>query len=156
MPSKCYYYAYIRYPLQSPDRGKSQSSSTSLFGRLGSLRKMKKQVDDDRYQGYVVQYCGYQPVSRPDGLEMVKEVVQQLAIPKMSSATAAPAHLVEFDISPSGINLTDPQRKFFGRKHFSSKTITYVLRIRYVCKKCYCFLINITVIHINFACKILC
>ena len=117
---------------------------------------MKKQVDDDRYQGYVVQYCGYQPVSRPDGLEMVKEVVQQLAIPKMSSATAAPAHLVEFDISPSGINLTDPQRKFFGRKHFSSKTITYVLRIRYVHKKCYCFLINITIIHINFVCKILC
>ena len=121
--------------LQSPDRGKAQSSSTSLFGRLGSLRKIKKPVDDDRCQGFVVQYCGYQPVSRPDGLEMVKEAVQQLAVPKMTSSTAAPAHLVEFDISPSGVNLTDPQKKFFGRKHFSSKTITYVLRIRYVCKK---------------------
>lgn len=68
---------------------------------------------------------------------MVKEAVQQLAVPKMTSSSAAPAHLVEFDISPSGIHLTDPQKKFFGRKHFSSKTITYVLRIRCVYKE-YC------------------
>lgn len=90
---------------------------------------MKKQVDEERF---VVQYCGYLPVARPDGLEMVKDAVQQLAVPKMTSSSAAPAHLVEFDISSSGISLTDPQKKFFGRKHFSSKIITYVLRIRYV------------------------
>lgn len=118
-------------PLQSPDRGRIQSSSSSLFGRLGSLRKVKKQMDDERSQGFVVQYCGHQTVPRQDGLEMVKEVIQQLAVPKLSSSTASPAHLVEFDVSPSGISLTDPQKKFFGRKHFSTKSITYVLRIRY-------------------------
>ena len=117
---------------QSPDRGKLQSSSSSLFGRLGSLRKIKKSVDEEKSQGFVVQYCGYQAVPRQDGLDMVREVVQQLAVTKASSSPASPAHLVEFDISPSGLSLTDPQKKFFGRKHFATKSITYVLRIRYV------------------------
>lgn len=123
--------------LQSPDKGKSQSSSTSsasLFGRLGSLRKVKKSPDDEKSQGFVVQYLGCQMVARPDGLECVKEAVQQLAVPKVSSSSASPVHLVEFDVSPSGINLTDPQKKFFGRKHFPVKSITYVLRIRWVPK----------------------
>ena len=94
---------------------------------------MKKSVDEEKSQGFVVQYCGYQAVPRQDGLDMVREVVQQLAVTKLSSGSGSPAHLVEFDISPSGLSLTDPQKKFFGRKHFSSKGITYVLRIRYAC-----------------------
>ena len=124
------YYFPMTSLLQSPDRGKSHGSSSSLFGRLGSLRKIKKPVDDERCQGFVVQYCGHQVVSRQDGLEMVREVVQQQAVPKLSSSSASPAHLMEFDISPSGISLTDPLKKFFGRKQFPSRSITYVLRIR--------------------------
>ena len=55
--------------------------------------------------------------------------LQQLSIPKSAMATT-PANLVEFEVSPSGLSMVDPQRRLFSRKNFSVKHITYVVRIR--------------------------
>lgn len=108
-----------------PERVRSKSTN-SLFGRLGSFKKTK--TEDPKCHSFVVQYLGSVPVAKSEGLETVKGPVQQLSNPKKS--TSAPPHLVEFEVSPGGMAVTDHQRRLFARKTFSVKNITYVVRIR--------------------------
>ena len=57
--------------------------------------------------------------------------LQQLSVSK-SSSSATPTNLVNFEVSVSGLSMTDPQKRLFSRKNFSVKHITYVVRIRCV------------------------
>lgn len=56
------------------DASQSKSSS-SLFGRLGSLKKTKK-ISLAETKSFVVQYLGHQCINRVDGLDTVRPVVQ--------------------------------------------------------------------------------
>ena len=55
---------------------KKERKASSLFGRLGSFKKVKKSPDDEKLQSFVVQYLGSRIVAKPDGLETVREPVQ--------------------------------------------------------------------------------
>lgn len=74
----------------------------------------------------MVFYLGSLPVSKAEGLETVKDPVQQLSVAKGSS------QLVEFEVTGSGLTITDQQKRMFTRKSFTVKNITYVVRIRYM------------------------
>ena len=58
--------------------GGDRKSSGSLFGRLGSLKKTKKAPLVET-KTFLVQYLGYQSVSKVDGLDTVRPVVQVCA-----------------------------------------------------------------------------
>ena len=60
---------------------------------------------------------------------LLYSLLQQLSIPKSAVGTT-PAHLVDFEVSPAGLGMTDPSKRVFSRKNFSVKHITYVVRIR--------------------------
>jgi amyloid beta (A4) precursor protein-binding family B protein 2 (Fe65-like) len=107
------------------DRLRSKSTS-SILGRLGSFKKSRREDDS---KTFTVQYLGCQQVSKSEGLEVVKGPIQQLSIPK-SLVGASPPNLVEFEVSASGLSMTDPQKRLFSKKNFSIKHITYVVRIR--------------------------
>ncbi len=81
-------------------------------------------LQDSKSSNFVVFYLGSLPVSKAEGLETVKEPVQQLSVAKGT------AHLVEFEVTSTGMSITDPQRRMFSRKTFAVKNITYVVRIR--------------------------
>lgn len=106
-------------------------SSPTLLERLGSLRKSKKALveDESKLQSFVVQYLGCQGVSRTEGLDAVRVPLQQMAQPKNPSYSSNP-FLVDFDVTPEGIFMTDPQKKVLNRKCFPVKNITYIVRIR--------------------------
>ncbi len=74
----------------------------------------------------MVHYLGSLPVAKAEGLETVKEPVQQLSVAKGSS------HLVEFEVTATGMSIIDHQKRMFARKTFAVKNITYVVRIRCV------------------------
>lgn len=108
-----------------------QSRKLSFFERIGSFknRGRKSLVEEEpRLHSYVVQYLGSLPVPKSEGLEVVREPVQKLSLPKTNSSSAA--HLVEFEVTRSGLTLVDPHKKLHGRKHFSVKNITYIVRMR--------------------------
>jgi amyloid beta (A4) precursor protein-binding family B protein 2 (Fe65-like) len=107
------------------ERLRSKSTS-SILGRLGSFKKNRK---EEEAKVFTVQYLGCQQVTRSEGLEVVKGPIQQLSVPK-AAVGSAPANLVEFEVSPTGLGVSDPQRRLFSRKNFSVKHITYVVRIR--------------------------
>ena len=102
-----------------------------MFERLGSLRRTKKPLveDESKLQSFVVQYLGCQGVSKSEGLDAVRIPLQQMAQPTNPSYAAHP-FLVDFDVTPEGIFLTDPQKKVFNKKSFPVKNITYIVRIR--------------------------
>lgn len=108
------------------DRVRSKSTS-SILGRLGSFKKNRK---DEDCKVFHVQYLGSQQVSKSEGLEVVKVPIQQLSPPRSSIPNSPPINLVEFEISQSGLSMTDPQKRLFSKKNFSTKYITYVVRIR--------------------------
>lgn len=55
--------------------GGDRKSTGSLFGRLGSLKKTKKAPLQET-KTFLVQYLGSQAVSKVDGLDTVRPVVQ--------------------------------------------------------------------------------
>ena len=57
--------------------------------------------------------------------------LQQLAILNSSPTHSTIPHLVEFEVSFSGISITDPQKRLFSKKNFNVKNITYVVRIKW-------------------------
>jgi len=113
---------------EKQERGRSKSN-ISLLDKLGSFRKTKKE-EDTKSQSFVVQYLGSRLVSKKEGVETVKEPVQQLAILQSGPTHSTIPHLVEFEVSSLGLSITDPQKKLFSRKNFNVKNITYVVRIR--------------------------
>lgn len=117
----------------SPEKPRQRASTSGLLGKLGSrlARKAASPEGDGagKAQSFVVQYLGSQQVARPDGVDTVKEPLQQLAVPK-HSVSSAPPHLVMFDVASAGLTLTDPQKKLFTRKTFAVRNITYVVKIR--------------------------
>lgn len=112
----------------SPTKAKS---SPNLFERLGSLRKTKKLLveDDSTLQSFVVQYLGCQGVSKAEGLDAVRVPLQQMAQSKTPPHSTTP-FIVDLDVTPAGIFITDPQKKVFNRKSFPVKNITYAVRVR--------------------------
>ena len=62
-------------PSLSQSGGGDRRSSGSLFGRLGSLKKTKKAPLVDSKM-YMVHYLGHKSVSKVDGLDTVRPVVQ--------------------------------------------------------------------------------
>ena len=53
----------------------SSRSSSSLFGKFGSLKKSKRFSLEDA-KTFVVQYLGHRGVNQVDGLDTVRPVVQ--------------------------------------------------------------------------------
>ena len=115
-------------PDQKPSPPLKAKSTPNLLERLGSLRKPKKSLVEDE-SSFVVQYLGCQGVTKTEGLDAVRVPLQQMAQPKTPTLSSTP-FLVDFDVTPGGIFITDPQKKVFNRKSFPIKTITYIVRIR--------------------------
>ena len=134
----------------------SKSSSSLLGKKFGSLKKSKRTSVHVVQKSFMVQYLGHQNVGKVDGLDTVRPVVQashSLQISchihvtcHMSHVTCAVfqelamnpkppcPHVVDFDISSAGLSFQDPQAKQnSAKKDFPVKSITYVVKIRYVC-----------------------
>ena len=93
-------------------------------------------AEREKCQVFVVQYLGCQEVSKCEGLDVVLEVIKQLALPIAKAASVSSLHLIDFEVSQSGISLIDHQRESFSKKLFPVKDVTYVVRIKLVCMSC--------------------
>ena len=104
-------------------------SSSSLLGKFGSLKKSKRHSVAADTKSFVVDYLGQQVVSKVDGLDTVRPVVQDLAAhPKPNCP-----YQVHFDVSSAGLAIREQQGGggASSRREFPVKTITYVVKIRY-------------------------
>lgn len=139
-------------PTASRELSHSKSSSSLLGKRFGSLKKSKR-TSVVQVKSFMVQYLGHQSVGKVDGLDTVRPVVQashssqtpsshmshmsrhMCAVPQELAMNPKPPcpHVVEFDISSAGLSFQDSQNKpNSAKKDFPVKSITYVVKIRYV------------------------
>ena len=58
--------------------------------------------------------------------EVKLTLLQELAILSRDNSP----HMVDFDVSSTGLSITDSQTRLFPRKDFPVKSITYVVKIR--------------------------
>ncbi|XP_065886432.1 uncharacterized protein [Dysidea avara] len=105
-------------------KSKKQAQTPSATMGVSS----SKPSDNETLYKFTVQILGSQSIAQAATLENVKECVHRLSEKFTSSQVKQSTG--DFEISSSGLTVIGHQKKYFAKKHYSFKNVTYCVKLK--------------------------